>query len=349
MENHLPEEEVIDDGLCINCHVNEPLTNYPNRLCQECREKFINYPIPRWIYLFAGGVLVIMIIGLFRMPTYLKTAIHLSRAEKAMETKKYVTAQNELAQVLTQFPDNIEANAKMAIAASYNWDFKAFFLSAAKLENKTTENEELINDVNRAFSKIETIIPKDTTLSAKMALIKDDPQKLVTYFNAAVSNKQGEVPFQGIVIANYLYDLKDYKTCDQILDKVLDFSPEFYSALLLKSAVKRNTGDFDEALTICNRLLELNHEDVQCISQKSKIELKRNHDEDAAKYAHEALALDGTNISAMEAQALVDFYANRKNASIKMLELIKKQEALNGETSVSTRLAAVINGSESYR
>jgi hypothetical protein len=87
-EHHEPAGPV-----CAGCE--GPLYEQKGRtpICNECRERFIRYPIPGWIKIFGGAILLLMVFGLTRLPANLSAAIHQKRGERAMAEHRYATAQ----------------------------------------------------------------------------------------------------------------------------------------------------------------------------------------------------------------------------------------------------------------
>jgi hypothetical protein len=122
-ENPIPSEQAggtVDETLCINCQINKFEEGHGTKLCSGCRHTFIKYPIPRSIRWFAIGLAAVIIISLVRTQRYVSAAIHLGRAENAIENKQFVTAENELTAVLKDFPDHLISNGNMLIASCYS-------------------------------------------------------------------------------------------------------------------------------------------------------------------------------------------------------------------------------------
>jgi tetratricopeptide (TPR) repeat protein len=336
-------------SLCLSCKAHPYLENSPSRICKSCREKLIKYPIPKWIWGFAGGILIIMLIGAFRMPAYVKAALKVSRAEKFMEAKKYVSAQKELKEVLEKFPNNKNANGMMVIASCYNWDSEQMNKSFGIIENVNFDDNELLSEINAALAYFSQSYPKDTTLLRRIYEIKDDTQQLKNLFVTMDSLGDQDFPIAGFWVCQYLNDLEEYEASARILERVLDVEPNLHSALLLNAAVKRNLEDYVGSIASCKRALSINKEDVMTLSLLSRIELKRRNDEQAAYYANLAMELLPENIYAMEAQSMVDFYAGRRVKSKKLLADIQKQEVKTGDSTISKRLSLIINQTEIYR
>jgi len=344
--NNTTEKE---NKLCRNCKTKEYLEGYPSPLCSDCRQLYIHYPIPRWIKLFALGVLLIMFLGLIRLPSYLHAAIHLSRAEKAMNTNHYLTAERELGIVLQYFPNHLQSNGRMIVACVYNGHFSSLEKPYEKLVNKNLNDQDLVWQINNATKNLELYIIQDSTLNNKIETIKYEPEKLKNLFKNLDSVDCPDILAAGTEIADKLYDLNDFKGSEMILDKLLIRKKDYRGAISLMSSVKRKLGKYDEAITLCDQLLQMNCEDVAAISHKVRIELKRKNDAQATKYADEAMKIDSKNIFAMEAMAMIDYYADRKAESTKLLSSIKHEEAITGDSIISNRLALVLSGKELFR
>jgi tetratricopeptide (TPR) repeat protein len=349
MNENQNEQAAVHDSLCVNCKSNPCLENSPTKICGSCRALFIKYPIPKWIWGFAGGIVVIMLIGAFRMPAYVKAGLRISRAEKLIEEKRYVSAQRELEEVLERFPKNKNANGWMVVSSSYNLDMEQMNKSLDIVENEKFDDDELLSKMNAAVAYMGQSFSKDTTLGRRIYEVKDSTQALENLFTTMESTGDQDFAVAGVVISHYLFDLKEYSAIEKILKRVLEAEPNYYSALLLDAAVKRNTGDFEGAIASCNKALEINKEDVPTLSMLARIELKRKQDREAANYAKLALELSPNNISAMEAQSMVDFYAGRLTESKNLLVNIQQQESKTGDSTISTRLSSIINKTEIYR
>src|SRR5262249_15650127 len=129
---------------------------------------------------------------------------------------------------------------------------------------------------------------------------------------------------------------------------VLEKDDRLYPALHLMAAVNRTQARYDDAIANCNTILEMNKEDVNAISQKAKIELKKKHDKEAAEYAEKEYTLSNKNVSALEVKIVVAWFAGKRESASQLLEQIKNEET-DGEKVVCNRTLDVVNGKEIYR
>ncbi len=340
--------DLLNESLCLNCKARPFAEGSKTRICDDCRQIFIKYPIPKWIWIFTGIILLVMVIGLTRMPKYFSAAVHLGRGEKAMEEQRYYTAQKELEMAAEIFPENIEINAKLFIASAKNINYPLISKSYNQIVDRNFEDAELLAQVQLMASTLQNYNAADTNIVNRINTLKDSVALLVHEFET-LSPDNEDYLIAGAMIGNHLYDLEKYAEAEKVLNTVLEKNDSYYHALSLLSAVKRNMGKFDEAIALCDRLLEKNKEDVTVLAQKARIELKRKDDKQAAVYADEALSIDPTSLYALEAKAMVAYYLNHKDESKQILNTIRQKEIESGDTTITNRLQLILNGTESYR
>lgn len=339
-----------DGGKCIQCGSGIPEPGYPNKLCAGCRETYIRYPVPKWIWAFGAGILVLVVFGFFRSARFLGHARHMARAEKAMEAHKYVTAAKELEQVLAKFPDRVDANTMMFIASVYNHDMEHMQVAYDKIRGKELSDNKLLHEADEAMTYAAQLYDLDTAFLSRFNLLADDSmagmQRLIAEVdtNAVMENK----PAAYLLIANQLFDYKAYGLCDTLIRKVMAEQENNFAAKSLQAALWRNQGQSVKAMALLGQMLQQNREDVYVLAQMSRTELKQFHDKNAMDFARQAMAIDPHNSVSMEAWAMAEFYAGKKDQSLKLLTEIRQQE-VPGDSIVSVRLRDVITGKESFR
>src|ERR1700733_11280666 len=101
MENTAPTKQPAQLGeSCANCGNPAILKEYPSKLCSECRDKFIRFPVPKWLWIFAAALGVILLFSLFTLPKNISTGIALEKGKKAEKQHSYLTAQKEFEKVV---------------------------------------------------------------------------------------------------------------------------------------------------------------------------------------------------------------------------------------------------------
>jgi len=135
--NQLAEQDAENTGGCVSCGNPAVLKGYPTALCGECREKFIKFPVPKWLWAFAGALGIVLLFALSQLPRNIFTGIALEKGKKAENLHRFSTAQKEFEKVVAKEPAYIEAQGHLMKAAFYNLDFKTFGTSFKVLEKKT--------------------------------------------------------------------------------------------------------------------------------------------------------------------------------------------------------------------
>lgn len=87
-------------NLCKSCKSPNVMPGYSIPLCQECREKFIHYPIPIKIKIASILIFVIVAISLISFPKSINAGIQYERGEVAKNENKYYTAMLEYEKLL---------------------------------------------------------------------------------------------------------------------------------------------------------------------------------------------------------------------------------------------------------
>ena len=343
--NEAPE---INESLCLNCQARPYVEGHSTKLCAECRVKLINFPIPKWIWIFTGIIVLMMLWGMVRMPLYLGTALHLGRAEKAMNQKHYVTALHELEKVIAHFPQNTECLTRIVICNARNMEFDKMSVALSALEGKKIEDKDLYNEVQNTINKMSLYYETDTLLARRINDAFDSAQALLAIYSEIANDKSDAANLGAVMIASNLYDLNNYSEAEKIINAVLANNASCYPALTLQIAVKRNLRKFDEAVALCDKMLEENKENVNALCQRARVELKRGNDAVAARYATQAMQLVPENTVVLETKALVEYLAGHKEESMLLFKKIKTLET-PGDTVISTRLAVILSGQEKYR
>lgn len=340
----LPEAPAI--ARCVNCGNHEAVGDHPTKLCAGCRQAFIRYPIPKKLLFFAALIGLVMIAGLVRMPKYLTAGIHMGRGQKAMEQHRYHTAARELDLVLQKVPSSLEAHADKLIASCYNMDPAGIQSASNFLEGKKIEDDDLYNELQTAMNFVQPLYEQDTPLNRVLSQPHTEAELLQLAAGLDTFSRDPALP--RYFIADKLFDVKAYGQAEKLLQSVLAANDRLYPALFLMAAVKREQGQYDAALSYCDRMLAINREDIGGQTLKAKIELKRHHDEAAQRYADEAMRLDPHDVRSLEAKALTTYFSGKGAESRRLLAQLEQLDDDTAKT-VYRRTQDVLNGTKSYR
>jgi len=332
---------------CIECDNPIIVKGYPNPLCEACREKFIKYPIPKWIKLFAAGIVVLLLFSLSKLPKNILTAMHLEKGKTAIAEKKYITAQLELEKADASLPGNQETESYLLLAAYHNQDLATLFKMFESLKSKTFEDQELFSKVESKIDQAQYFFPDDNF----NALVNKNDSN---YNNIPIDSlKAFTVKYPDNIYALYYYagilsNKEDYPNCDSVLRQILDLNASFSPALELMSSVKRQENQFDSSINYCNKILDINKESAFAIASKARTFLKQKKDAEALKLALESVSLDANNPYSTGSLLLAYHFNNKQNEK---QSLLKKIAAVQDTSYIASMqyVKDVISGKEIFR
>lgn len=252
---------------CVNCGNPAVLKEYPTKLCSECREKFIRFPVPKWLWAFAGALGLLLVFSLFSLPENIAAGIALEKGKKAEKRHLYVTAQREFKKVIEKEPSYVEAQSHLMKAAFYNLDFGTFGMALKSLEKKDIEDRELFSELDQLVVKSGNYFPKDSLqqLTNRYDSLKTDlPDNVLL---AYIIEHDTDV-YAKFMYTSRLYDKKNYAVCDSISYKILETDPSFIPTLSLLTSSERETGNYPASVKYCERLLDINSEYSFAIGSK---------------------------------------------------------------------------------
>lgn len=291
-ENQLaPQSQEPQDKGCLNCGNPAVLHEFPTKLCSECREKFIRFPVPKWIWAFAGGIGLVVVFALFSFSGNLSTGIALERGKKAEHDHRYKTAQREFEKVTAAVPGYLEGQAHLMMTAFNNLDFAAFNKAFKALQNQPIADNELYKQLDDVVTKAGYYFQND---SSRQLHSKYDSLGIPipdTVWRKYLQQNRDDLGSM-IVYSGELFDKEQYAACDSICHVVLESYPGCINALLFMASVKRETGNNDSALYYCNKLIELNNEYAPAFASKARTYLKMKKDDEAMKLALQAYGMD---------------------------------------------------------
>ena len=259
-EDQLPEQSQEPDQTpaCIECGKRPVLEGYPNALCGSCREKFLKFPVPKWVSGFGIAVLLLVAFGLVSFPAQISTGLHLKRAENAAKNKNFLTAKKELTKVLESSPNLTSAEVQLMIADFYNMDEYGFAVLAKKLSGQKIESSEDLSAANELAGEMQNYFPSDslTQMKARFSDSVDIPRDSLRQY--IVSHDSD--PYALVSYLNLYYDKEDLRWSDSAIKKLLSDHPDYLPGILTAIYITRMEGKYDSALKYCDELLSFNHE-----------------------------------------------------------------------------------------
>lgn len=339
-------EEAAPAKGCINCGSPAILQGYPNALCESCREGFIKYPVPLWIKIFAAAIGLIFVFSLYKIPKNIALGMHLDKGEKAMDAKRYLTAEKELKIALRASPENLELQSKLMISSFYNGDLGTYDSLVRILQSKNFEDQDLFSKVSTVVSSANNYYPQEA-FGVLYARYNNDLAAIPDTALEAYTAKNPADLYMNVFYAGKVYDTDTLKA-DALLSRALGYDPDYYPALVLKAGVKRMFTQLDSSMYYCDKALAINRESTYALSSKARTCLRAKNDADAVKYANEAYVLNEADYYSMATMALTDHYTKK---TAERDQILGKLRASHDSDAVTTLkyVDDVISGKEPFR
>lgn len=340
----LSEETPSPQKGCANCGHPVIESGHVTNLCSDCRKKFIRFPIPLPIRLFGIGIALVVIFAMFSLPKNLSLGIHYKKGKEAAERRDYVTAQQELTNVVKNTPNFIEAKTHLAVASFYNLDFQTFLAMTEKLEGKEIEDADMYGKLNNLIDHLGEYLPLDSFLSIINTYGSIDSIPDPVYRSYFLSHSDELFPLA--IYAGKLVSQDDWKTADSVLNVLLGIDPRNIRALQLKTGVKREFLQFDSSHYYCDRVLALNRQSSYAASSKARTFLRQKNDLEGMRWAIKGSEIDPTDSYAKATMALAYHFNNKMKERDAVLEEMKSDS-----TAAYYRKFAVdvIEGKEKFR
>jgi len=334
-----PEYEA--KAVCASCASPDVLDEHPVKLCANCRDNFIKFPIPLWVKLFGAGIGVVMIISIIWLPKNFETAIALSKAEKAEKNKNYITEQHELEKAEKGIPNLADLSAHMVIASFYNLDMVTMGAALKKIENKSIDDADLIRRVNDVVAAMRSYYPSgayDTAFS-RYKKVPDTALQRFVRLNPTDVNAI-------YMLAQSYIEKEKYNEADTILSRVLQIEPDLLPGMYSKGMVKREIDQLDSSIYYCDKALEIDHQSVYALSCKARTIMKSGRHKEGLDMALKVEQLNKTD--PYNTSTLAIAYHFNSNFAMRD-QLLHKAEKDSTLASYMKYARDVISGKEKYK
>jgi hypothetical protein len=305
----LEPAEAAQAPACANCGQPPLDGNYPTPLCGDCREKFVRFPIPVWIWAFAAGILALMLFGFYKFPADLSLGIGLEKGRKASQERLYMTAERFLKPVADKLPGDAEANGRLLIAAFYNTHYDLFVEQARKMEHFKFEDQELFQEVDHVLTEGAVLIKSDSFKVFADAYPAPDQIPDTAWRNYFSRNPDDNST--RVVYASDLFNRKQYKSCDSVGHLILATYPGDFRTLMFEASAKREEGQYDSALYYNTRILAINEESVDGFASEARTLLRLKQDANALTEAKKGYDLDSADLYAQTSLILAYHFNGR--------------------------------------
>jgi tetratricopeptide (TPR) repeat protein len=336
-------EEKLSTG-CVSCGHPVIEQGYPTKLCADCRKKFIHYPIPNWVKIFAALIGVILIFAMFKAPENFSAGIHYQRGKDAIAKSYYTTAEKELNKVIKKIPGFVEAKEYLAIASFHNQDIETFYKMIQDLQGKNIEDEDLYREINGLIEKASNYFPNDSLLVLYNKYHSFDSIPQAVYYGYVSAHP--DQLFSETRYASVFFDKKQFNTCDSLLNAILQKDATYAGALYMKTSVKRELDQFDSAHYYCDKILSLNKESSYGMASRARTFLRQKKDAEGLRWALKSNEPDPAEPYSRATLALAYHFNNQAAERDKLIEASKKDSI---QLSYMQYVMDIMKGKEKFR
>jgi len=273
---------------CTNCGNLAVLHGYPTALCSECRDHFTRFPVPKWLWLFAGAIGIIVLFSLFTLPKNISVGVALEKGIKAEKQHRYLTAQKEFEKVVQKEPAYMEGNGHLMIAAFYNGDFSTMANAFKQIQGKEIDDHDFYAQLNDIVTKATSYFRGDSLKEVSAPYDSTGMATPDTVLWRYIRRHEEDTYAKGL-LSYTLFNEKQYNASDSLLKKLLETDAGNVLALRIGASLHREINDYPTSLAYCDRMLAINQEDTYAMASKARTYFKMKNDKEGFRLTLKAL------------------------------------------------------------
>lgn len=326
------------DG-CAKCNDPRYEPGYKVRLCKTCRRDLSRYPVQREVIWGALGVCVILLLSLFRLPTYFNAGVEYMKGVQLAKEHKYVSAEKVFSATLQKFPGHTASIVHLITAAYFNDDLPgtdslmSILIATGTESNDKELLEELavITDNNKYYNIL------DSTIDIQLNALEND----TAAYRKVLEDYLLKAPYDlaaAVELAYIYFELDNYKGVDSLCRKAIYEAPQFRPPYYLILASLKEQKKYKEGLALSQELLEQNKESVYSLVSFTTFQLKLKKDKEALVSAQQAFQLAPEAPEVLSLLSLAYHFNHQQEQSTHILAKLKESPAHD-----SSRLADLQN------
>lgn len=319
------------------------------RFCNECKTKFIKYPIPKWLIATSIILICIVIFQLTKFPDGLKYRKSLRVANKAFDGKHYASALMKYEEAKQLGELSLENSGKLFVCYVRNEEYnKGNDIFNNNLSGRSVSNDELYDMVNDHLSELEDVFEVldtneefDNIYNQLGELTLQEQETTIIEFTQNNSNDYLAYYY----LSRVYYALQDYQQAIKIDKLMIQKKPSLSSRIYADMGdIYRQLDKFEKSYNYYNKALDKNMDDIVAISGKARTKIKEKKYGEALE---ELLLVDDiltNNTYYNETLALAYHFNNMEDKAKEIME-----ENINDEDFDSEFLISIFNNeSEIY-
>ncbi|SHM52100.1 hypothetical protein [Chitinophaga sp. CF418] len=333
---------------CAKCHNPKYERGYKVRLCKNCRRELSRYPITREVIWGALGVSVILLLALFRLPTYFKAGVDYMKGVQFAKERRYTSAEKIFTATLQKYPEHTSSVVHLITAAYFNDDLSRADSLLAVLTDKAKnlDDTDLIEELSVITDNSQYYNIQDHTIDSLLnTLVTDTPacrKLLEDYLLKAPHDLAAAAK-----LASVYLDINNYKGVDSLCRKAIHDAPLFRPPYYIMLASLKEQKKYKEGLDLSQQLLVQNKESLSALVIFTTFQLKLKKDKEALISARQAFDLAPDTPEALTTLSLACHFNHQQEESNRILAKLKNMPAK--DSSQLEELQNIITDKTPYR
>jgi len=324
---------------CAKCHNPRYERGYKVRLCKDCRRELSRYPVTREVIWGALGVSVILLLALFRLPTYFKAGVNYMKGVQFAKERRYTSAEKAFTTTIERFPGHVGSIVHLITATYFNDDqTKTDSLWSVLTATKTSlDDQDLADELSVVSDNSRYFSIQDNTVSNRLDALREDTaaycKTLEDYLQKAPYDLAAAVDLA------YVYlELKNYRGTDSLCRKAIHEAPLFRPAYFELLSSLKEQKKYKEGLALSQQLLDQNKESVFALLTLTTFQLSLKKDKEALITIRQAFQLQPEAPEVLTLLSITYHFNRQQGESDRILAKLK-----NMPDSDSSRLAKLEN------
>jgi tetratricopeptide (TPR) repeat protein len=259
------KDDELDSSICVVCRLYEKDTfeNANSVLCVDCREQFIRYPIPKWLYAVFALVAAFLLIALIKVPKVITDFKTYKNAEFAYNQRNFNTSANAYLQIGDNYKTALRINERTFLSLMKAQRFE----EASKILDERlageSGSEETVDEINNYIDLMDryiiTLNKIDTIYSNKS--LEKDQIKLYAEIESLLKDKQYDVSIIYFSLAQInVAQNKENQAIKQLQD-AFKTEPRYTYITSYLGNIQRRFSHYSDAIDSYNNALSYNRDD----------------------------------------------------------------------------------------
>jgi hypothetical protein len=255
-------------------------------LCDECREKYLHYPMPKWLVLSVMLVIILIVYQIVTaFPAGYEYRKNLDNARNCYNEQRFAStvANYERVEEIGIYKEDY---CKLFIAYVRQYEYeKAWMIADEKLYNQEIDSETLYEAVDKAYYEMVAYYDMSEEFGMQIEnILNMEANEQVIWLNEYIEEHPSEYYAYYFLNAAY-FNLSEYELAIEAANQGALLKPNLVTInnIMLVGSY-RQLNNFSKAYELNEAVLKINQEDTIGISSMARTMIKEKKYEEALDY-----------------------------------------------------------------